>query len=121
MLAKVRRDCEQQGAGPGYYDALAANRKTTLHHCLQAARTHDVGQRPARERQEPFARSGGKYQFLVAEFYEIVTSFRQQHSRLRLVKYADSTKLGSSGPIEAVGPLRRFALPLLVRLTPPDL
>jgi hypothetical protein len=121
MFAKVRRDCEQQGTGPCNYDAPTANGKTTLHHCLQAARTHDVGQRPAREWQKPFARSCRQHQLFVAEFYQIVTSFRQEDSCLRLVKDADSTELGSSGTTEAVGPMRRFALPLLVRLTSPDL
>ena len=85
------------------------HRKSGLDQRLQAAGTHDIGERPAWEWQEPFARSGGQYQAAVLDFRCALEGLDRQAAFGRCVEDAgardqfDVVRFGQTDPLRRRG------------------
>ena len=88
------------------------------------ARSHYVGQGPPGKRQKQFARSSGNNQFSIAQLKQTLFAFREQHTRLRLVKNsrpAEFLDTGSAKPANPPGRFRSLGRVSLDRVASPDL
>ena len=106
-------DGEQQRTGSGDDYALARDGQAAAHHGVESACTHHVGQRPAREGKESFARAGGQDQRAAAYFCMVVDfgvcvgrrcsagAFRTHQVWFRAVEDAPSLEADDGRSVEA--------------------
>ena len=105
MLAQICGHSQKQGATSRHQHAFAGNWKSRLHHRLQTAGSHNVGQSPAWKRQKHFAGARRDNQFPIAQIQRTVLRFREQTSRLCLMVIdLRATKYLRSGALETPYP-----------------